>query len=43
MREPWKVTLVDTGLHTMTGGRINESGYVGAETLCLPMETACQM
>ncbi len=20
--EPWKVTLVDTGLHTMTGGRI---------------------
>ncbi len=21
-REPWKVTLVDTGLHTMTGGRL---------------------
>ena len=21
--EPWKVTLVDTGLHTMTGGRVN--------------------
>ena len=20
--EPWKITLVDTGLHTMTGGRV---------------------
>ena len=42
--EPWKVTLVDTGLHTMTGGRIKRiRDYVGARPLCLPMETACQM
>lgn len=28
--EPWKVTLVDTGLHTMTGGRIKRiQKYVG--------------
>ena len=28
--EPWKVTLVDTGLHTMTGGRIKRvQPYVG--------------
>ena len=31
--EPWKVTLVDTGLHTMTGGRIKRiRDYVGGET-----------
>lgn len=24
--EPWKVTIVDTGLHTMTGGRIKRIG-----------------
>lgn len=30
--EPWKVTVVDTGLHTMTGGRIKRiQKYVGAE------------
>ena len=30
--EPWKVTVVDTGLHTMTGGRIKRVGeYVGNE------------
>lgn len=30
--EPWKVTLVDTGLHTMTGGRIKRiQEYVGNE------------
>jgi glucose-1-phosphate cytidylyltransferase len=28
--EPWKVTLVDTGLHTMTGGRIKRiQKYIG--------------
>lgn len=28
--EPWKVTLVDTGLHTMTGGRIKRiKDYIG--------------
>lgn len=31
--EPWKVTLVDTGLSTMTGGRIKRiQKYVGNET-----------
>lgn len=31
--EPWKVTVVDTGLNTMTGGRIKKiQKYVGNET-----------
>lgn len=31
--EPWKVTIVDTGLNTMTGGRIKRiEKYVGDET-----------
>lgn len=31
--EPWKVTLIDTGLDTMTGGRIKRvSKYVGKKT-----------
>lgn len=31
--EPWKVTVVDTGLNTMTGGRIKRiQEYVGNET-----------
>lgn len=34
--EPWKVTLVDTGLHTMTGGRIKRvADYIGDETFML--------
>lgn len=34
--EPWKVTLVDTGLHTMTGGRIKRiQKYVGDESFLL--------
>lgn len=34
--EPWRVTLVDTGLHTMTGGRIRRvREYIGNETFCL--------
>ena len=34
--EPWKVTLVDTGLHTMTGGRIARiKEYIGNETFML--------
>jgi glucose-1-phosphate cytidylyltransferase len=34
--EPWKVTLVDTGLDTMTGGRIKRvEKYVGKETFML--------
>jgi glucose-1-phosphate cytidylyltransferase len=34
--EPWSVTLVNTGLHTMTGGRIKRiQKYVGDETFML--------
>lgn len=34
--EPWKVTLVDTGLNTMTGGRIKRiEPYVGDEDFML--------
>ena len=34
--EPWKVTVVDTGLHTMTGGRIKRiQKYVGNETFLM--------
>lgn len=34
--EPWKVTVVDTGLHTMTGGRIKRiKKYVGDETFLM--------
>ena len=34
--EPWRVTLVDTGLNTMTGGRVKRiASYVGDKTFCL--------
>jgi glucose-1-phosphate cytidylyltransferase len=34
--EPWRVTLVDTGLNTMTGGRVKKvSKYIGDETFML--------
>ena len=34
--EPWRVTLVDTGENTMTGGRIKRiREYVGGETFCM--------
>ena len=34
--EPWKVTLVDTGEGTMTGGRLRRvKDYIGNETFCL--------
>lgn len=34
--EPWKVTVVDTGLETMTGGRIKRiQKYVGDETFMM--------
>ncbi|MBT8562109.1 glucose-1-phosphate cytidylyltransferase [Polynucleobacter paneuropaeus] len=33
--EPWKVTLVDTGEETMTGGRLKRVlPYIGGETFC---------
>ena len=34
--EPWRVTVVDTGLYTMTGGRVKRiQKYVGNETFML--------
>lgn len=34
--EPWKVTLVDTGMDTMTGGRIKRvASYIGRETFLM--------
>ena len=34
--ENWKITMIDTGLETMTGGRIKRiQKYVGDETFCL--------
>ncbi len=34
--EPWRVTLIDTGLRTMTGGRLKRvEEYVGRETFML--------
>lgn len=34
--EPWKVTLVETGLHTMTGGRIKKARpFIGNEPFML--------
>ena len=34
--EPWRITLEDTGLHTMTGGRVKRARkYVGNETFML--------
>lgn len=33
--EPWKVTLVDTGVYTMTGGRLKRiENYLDNETFC---------
>jgi glucose-1-phosphate cytidylyltransferase len=36
MVEPWRVTLVDTGQETMTGGRLKRiADYVGSEAFCM--------
>lgn len=33
--EPWKITVVDTGEHTMTGGRLKRvANYLGEEDFC---------
>jgi glucose-1-phosphate cytidylyltransferase len=33
--EPWKVTLVETGMNTLTGGRLKRvRDYIGDETFC---------
>jgi glucose-1-phosphate cytidylyltransferase len=34
--EPWKVTLVDTGEETMTGGRLKRvASYIGSDDFCM--------
>lgn len=34
--EPWRVTLVDTGEKTLTGGRLKRvANYIGSESFCL--------
>ncbi|HIG0354951.1 TPA: glucose-1-phosphate cytidylyltransferase [Clostridium sporogenes] len=34
--EPWKITLIDTGINTMTGGRLKRvKDYIGNETFML--------
>ena len=34
--EPWKVTIIDTGEETMTGGRLKRvSKYIGHKTFCM--------
>jgi len=34
--EPWKITLIDTGDKTLTGGRLKRArAYVGDETFCM--------
>ena len=34
--EPWRVTLVDTGLNSMTGGRIKRvASHIGNESFCM--------
>ena len=34
--EPWKITLIDTGLNTMTGGRLKRvQNYIKDETFCM--------
>jgi glucose-1-phosphate cytidylyltransferase len=34
--EPWKVTLVDTGANSMTGGRVKRAApYIGNEDFCM--------
>jgi glucose-1-phosphate cytidylyltransferase len=34
--EPWRVTLIETGLDTMTGGRLKRvQPFIGSETFCL--------
>ena len=38
--EPWKVTVVDTGLNTMTGGRVKRvKDYIVMNPSCSLMET----
>ena len=34
--EPWRITLLDTGEQTMTGGRLKQAkSYIGHETFCM--------
>lgn len=43
-QEPWKVTIIDTGLNTMTGGRVKRiKPYIDNERFLLHTGTAFQM
>ena len=34
--EPWKITMVDTGAETQTGGRLKRvAPYIGSEDFCM--------
>lgn len=33
--EPWKITLIDTGEHTLTGGRLQRVAHLLDETFCM--------
>ena len=36
LHEPWKITLVDTGQNTMTGGRLKKiQQYLNSDTFCM--------
>ncbi len=36
VQDDWRITLVDTGLHTMTGGRLRRvMSYLGNDTFCM--------
>ena len=35
MRGPWRVTLLDTGEQTMTGGRVKRRGPIRRRAVCL--------
>ncbi len=36
VQDDWRITLVDTGLHTMTGGRLRRvMPYLGTDTFCM--------
>ncbi len=40
--EPWKVTIVDTGLNTLTGGRIKRvRKYIGEQTISFDVWRWC--
>jgi glucose-1-phosphate cytidylyltransferase len=41
--EPWKVTLVDTGENTMTGGRLKRQTIFGQRAFCMTYGEVCRL